>query len=121
MRGPVLLVADDDAGILGLIRRVAASRGLAVETVSNATDLVAAWRAKRGSVVLTDVAMPGPMDGIDAALELRRLDARARVWVMTGDAGSERRAREQGLAFAFRKPFSLRTLVEWLEGLGEGG
>jgi DNA-binding NarL/FixJ family response regulator len=83
--GPVrILLADDHAVVLeGLAALIGREPDLViVAQASNGLDAVDLWRTHRPDVALVDLRMPG-LDGVGVIIEIRRLDAAARVIVLT--------------------------------------
>jgi DNA-binding NarL/FixJ family response regulator len=79
-----VLLADDHAVVLeGLAALIGREPDLLiVGQASNGLDAVDLWRTHRPDVALVDLRMPG-LDGIGVITEIRRLDAAARVLVLT--------------------------------------
>jgi CheY-like chemotaxis protein len=63
----------------------------------------------RFDILLTDVRMPGRIDGIELARKVRRAGAASRIVVMSGFAGVEI---EPGLGRFLAKPFSPEKLAQ---------
>ena len=111
--GARILVADDNADMRNYVRRLLGSRW-DVETVSDGEEALAAMRARRPDLVLTDVMMPR-IDGFRLLGEIRN-DHDLRdipVIVLSARAGEE--ARVEGLNAGaddyLTKPFSARELM----------
>ena len=110
---PFILVADDNHDMREYLRAILGERWV-VETVDNGAQALAAARARRPDVLVTDVMMPG-LDGF-GLLRAIRDDGGLRdlpVVVLSAKAGEE--ARLDGLAALaddyIVKPFSSRELV----------
>jgi DNA-binding NarL/FixJ family response regulator len=83
--GPLrVLLADDHAVVLeGLAALIGREPDLViVGQATNGIDAVDLWRTHRPDVALVDLRMPG-LDGIGVITQIRRLDAAARVLVLT--------------------------------------
>jgi len=120
-----ILVVDDEPGILELIRRVLKEANYMVIPSRGGDD---AWGVmERGlpsiDLVLTDIVMPGPIDGIVLANKIRKKYSNLSVLFMTGSlperdkfaAGMDRDRR------LLRKPFSPKELLEFIDShLGKG-
>ena len=114
-----ILVVDDELGILEIVRRVL---GRANYTVIPSRDGDDAWdilERNRPSIdlVVTDIAMPGPIDGIVLANKIRQKYQNLSVLFMTGwlperDKFATGMARDRRL---LRKPFSPRELLEFID------
>ncbi len=59
-----------------------------VGSVATGSDAIEHYRRSRPDIVLMDLQLPG-MSGIDATREIRRLDAHARIMVLTMRHGEE--------------------------------
>jgi CheY-like chemotaxis protein len=112
-RRPLILVADDEPAILGLLSAALAPHGLDVLTVDDGLAAVEAFGRHAGEVdlVLLDVQMPG-LDGPTALAALRGPCPTVRCWFMTGYAEHAPEAlRQLGAERVVPKPFALRELV----------
>jgi CheY-like chemotaxis protein len=122
--GRTILVVDDEPGILDLIQRVLSHAGYNVIT-SRSGD--GAWDViERGQpkidLVLTDIVMPGSMDGFTLADNAGRRYPHLPVLFMTGAVpeSDEKAAAMTQKKLLLRKPFSLKALVEFIDlHLGE--
>lgn len=117
-----ILVADDNPAVLRLVSRVLRQGGFKVLTAGTGQELLNVWVRARGKceIVLSDVQMPGALDGIQACGRIRREDPRARVFLMTGDPGHCARAAASGLKIVLQKPFDLEALRAWSRKLRGG-
>jgi len=122
--GRTILVVDDEPAILDLIQRVLKNAGYNVIT-SRSGDR--AWDViERGQpeidLVLTDIVMPGSMDGFTLAENARRKYTKLPVVFMTGalPESDEKAAAMIKKRLLLRKPFSPKELVEFIDShLGE--
>ncbi len=108
---PRVVLADDNADMRDYVRRLLADRYV-VEVVVDGEEALAAIRAKRPDLVLTDVMMPrldglGLLQTIRADPELRDLP----VILLSARAGEEVEGRTAGADDYLTKPFSARELV----------
>ncbi len=111
--GSRILVADDNSDMRAYVRRLLGSRWQ-VETVADGVQALAAMRARKPDLVLTDVMMPH-LDGFGLLSEVRK-DPELRdlpVIVLSARAGED--ARVEGLDAKaddyLTKPFSARELL----------
>jgi CheY-like chemotaxis protein len=114
---PVILVTDDEPFILQYIRHVLQ---LANYSVITATSVDEAWAILMGQpeidLVLTDIVMPGSMDGLEFATKIHQLDRDLPVLFITG-ALSQTDARTTNITegqVLLRKPFYPKQLVEFV-------
>ena len=108
-----ILVADDNADMRDYLTRLLSERW-SVETASDGLTALAAIHARRPTLVLTDVMMPG-LDGFELLREIRR-DPGTRnipVIMLSARAGEESRIEgfEAGADDYLVKPFSARELM----------
>ncbi|PWT81960.1 MAG: hypothetical protein C5B58_09015 [Acidobacteria bacterium] len=117
--GWTILVVDDEPGILELIRRVLKHANYAVIASRSGDDAWDFIEQGRTSVdlVLTDIVMPGPIDGIVLASKIRQKYRNLSVSFMTGSL-PERDKLATGMGRDKRlltKPFSPKELLEFVD------
>jgi putative two-component system response regulator len=96
-RRPRVLVVDDEEGVRSFLRRLLAADGYDVELAQDGSSSLARIAASPPDVVLLDVNMPGPLDGLDVCRRLRD-DARTRLTpVLIITAGHQRELRLQSI------------------------
>ena len=87
MTGPALVhVVDDDQGVRDSLAFLLQSAGFAVRTYDSAAAFLAVAEGLASGCVLTDVRMPGGMDGLALQRHLAALGSGLAVVVMTGHA-----------------------------------
>lgn len=103
-----VLVVDDDTQIQVLLKEALERRHYDVSIEPHAEGALSALRAERYDVVLMDVRLPG-MSGLDAIDEIRKLDHRTPVIVMTahGTRDTAIEAVRRGAYDYCRKPFRI--------------
>jgi len=115
-----ILLVEDDALSLKLMREVLHARGFTTEGVSEGASVLAHVLSQRADLVIMDIGLPG-MDGVEATKQLRNhpLTERLPVVAVTAYAmpEDERRVREAGCDAFFTKPLVLRDLVAEVERL----
>jgi CheY-like chemotaxis protein len=107
---PNVLVVEDEVMVRALIAETLRDAGCAVTEAATADEAVRALRAKAvPDVMITDVKLPGAMNGVELAACARRAQPRMKVIVTSGHAaaGDTRHVADAFLA----KPFELRQLV----------
>jgi CheY-like chemotaxis protein len=115
---PLILVADDEPSILQYIKHVLQ---LADYRVVTATTVEEAWKILRQQqteieLVLTDIVMPGSIDGQKLAERIHQLDPCLRVSFITG-AWSETDPRTAMMVekqLLLRKPFFPKELIDFV-------
>jgi len=113
-----LLIVEDDWLIAAEIEASVQAAGFRVAgTAVSADEAIALAERHRPDLVLMDIRLLGPRDGIDAAIEIRqRLDIPSLfVSAHQNDPGTGARARAARPLGWVAKPFSARQLVEAVE------
>jgi DNA-binding response OmpR family regulator len=117
--GRTILVVDDEPAILNCVRRVLEQANYNVITSdcgNHAYEIIERGQPKI-DVVLTDIVMPGSIDGFTLAAKIRRIDLNLPVLFITGalaeDDESAARLAEKKLML--RKPFFPKQLVEFVD------
>jgi DNA-binding NtrC family response regulator len=106
-----ILVVDNDADMVALLRRHLEGEGWSVTAVTGGEDAQTALGREEYTVVLTDLVME-PVDGLAVLREAQRVQPRARVILMTafGSLESAIDAMRQGAYDYLTKPFKLPEL-----------
>jgi len=111
----LILVADDDADILLLVKAVLERLGHEVVAVGDGSEALASARARKPDLAVLDITMPA-LDGLEV---LRRLRADAEtsdlpVILLTARAqeADVRHGFASGASAYVKKPFSPRELAE---------
>lgn len=111
-RSGTVLVVEDDPSVLDITSFLLASEGYHVLTAASAAEALIEIRTHPDiGLVLTDMNMPGDMDGVDLVRELRRRGNGVRCVVVSGDA-LHANERLNGLAPFLAKPYERRTLLK---------
>jgi DNA-binding response OmpR family regulator len=117
IRPPRILVVDDEAPILDLVRGYLERDGFEVATAADGPAGLAAVRATRPDVVILDVMLPG-LDGVEVCRQLRTFSS---AYVLMLTARGEEIDRIMGLTVGaddyLVKPFSPRELVARVKAL----
>jgi len=108
---PRILVVDNDADMVALLRRHLETEGWAVTGVTGGEDAQTALGREEYAVVLTDLVME-PVGGLDVLREAQKVQPRARVILMTafGSLESAIDAMRHGAYDYITKPFKLPEL-----------
>ncbi|WP_341485796.1 ATP-binding protein [Thioclava sp. GXIMD4215] len=111
-----LLLVDDDADHLALLRRILAPLGFQVVVAQNGAEALRLAPALRPDLAVLDITMPG-MSGWEVAARLRALDPEMRVVMLSGNA-HDSQAEGAGLQDGFlSKPVDLDALLAEIGGL----
>lgn len=114
--GKTVLLVEDNADVAAVVVPVLERLGCRVIHMARADAALArlAERPGEADLVLTDVVMPGPMDGLALAREVRSRHPSLKLLVMTGYAEQIDAIAAQGLP-VLPKPFSPRSLADALD------
>jgi CheY-like chemotaxis protein len=82
-RGPSVLIVDDDAQILNLLRAVLEGEGYRVEATRDGKQALALVTNACPDIVITDLVMPG-MEGIELIRRMRKSAADLKIVAMSG-------------------------------------
>jgi CheY-like chemotaxis protein len=115
---PLILVADDEPSILQYIEhvlQVANYRVITVTTVEEAWKIVQCQQTEI-ELVLTDIVMPGSIDGQDLAKRIQQLDPALPVVFITGALSEtdDRTAMMVEKQLLLRKPFFPQQLIDFV-------
>lgn len=118
-----VVVADDDADILALVKIAVAKADMELlEAATNGTDALAAIQRHKPDLALLDVSMPG-MTGLEVTTAVRADEDLAGALVFILSAAVDQTAVDAGFAAGadayMTKPFSPRTLAAQLTALVE--
>jgi CheY-like chemotaxis protein len=112
--GEPILIVDDNAVNLKLMRVLLAGEGYTVRTAIDADEALAVLREFRPRLILMDLQMPG-MDGLELTRHLKKDHALADIIVVALTAyamkGDEGKALEAGCDGYITKPIDTRTLA----------
>ena len=115
-----ILVADDEEGIVATMRLILENFGYEVHVAYNGMEAVTIAERFRPNLLLTDVMMP-VMDGVDAALAIRKMLPECAVLLLSGSAQVVdllSKARAQGIHFELlAKPVHPSEIIERIEEL----
>jgi two-component system phosphate regulon response regulator OmpR len=116
-----VLVAEDDADVRSVVRRVLARLGHEVHDVDDGTAALRLLGAMRFDLVITDVYMAA-LDGIELLERMQQQGHTVPVVVMSGGGFKSRQyvlkmAEECGAAAVLEKPFTLNELRAALDPL----
>jgi DNA-binding response OmpR family regulator len=119
---PLVLIADDDADILALVRVRLERSGFTVISAHNGTEALALASSRNPDVAIFDVSMPG-LSGVEVTKRLRETDIDVPVILLTARAlDSDVEAGALAGADAYlTKPFSPQELEVRVRALINGG
>ena len=122
-RGEVIVVAEDDALLRHTVGEALRMQGYVVETAANGHAALGLLRTlPRVDLLLTDIMMPGGMNGIELARAARGLSAGLRIMFASGFSDKDMLAQWPETLDVVNKPFSLDELCGRVGArLREGG
>ena len=114
---PVVLAVEDEPLILMLVVDMIRDAGFDPLSASNADEAISIFERRDDiKIVLTDISMPGSMDGIKLAQAVRGRWPPIRIIVTSGFSGSEQKLLPEGSQF-IPKPYSAGQISDALHSL----
>lgn len=113
-----ILVIDDEQSIRNLLDTLLRRKGYDVVLAENGPKGLDLFRREHPDVIVLDLKMPG-MDGLTVLQQVRSLDPRKPVIILTGGgtAEAEQQVRALGVTEYVEKEFSLHLLGDALKRL----
>jgi DNA-binding response OmpR family regulator len=112
---PLVLIADDDADILSLVRAVLERAGNEVVSVGDGAQALASVTERKPDLAVLDISMP-EVDGLEVLRRLRADSATSELPVVLLSARAQeadvKLGFELGASAYVKKPFSPRELAE---------
>ncbi len=114
-----ILVVDDEPSLRLLMNFHLKMRGFSVLAAEDAVSALTILEKQDVDLIISDIRMPGTMDGIDLVEAQRKKKPEQKVILMTGYTLDKRfeRAQEVGVIHCLRKPFELMELETALSQL----
>ena len=115
---PLLLVVDDEQGILDVVGRFARRAGFDVVACSNGQEAVSQMQVRRADLVMVDLRMPD-VGGLDVLRAIRDTDPHCQAVLMTGYASVDTavEAIKLGAMDYLSKPLDFVRLEHLLAGV----
>jgi CheY-like chemotaxis protein len=116
-KGRMILVVDDEPFILQYVGKVLRQASYQVVTAGNGDQAWSILEQKEIHLVLTDIIMPGALDGLALAQKIREKHLRIPVLFITGAVpdGDDRTVELVSNGFLLRKPFFPKQLLDFIE------
>lgn len=113
---PKILIIDDDEMQLQLQRTFLTDGGYTVFSTADGPQGILLYKTHHPDLVLLDIGLPS-VSGIEVLKEIRQLDQKAKVIVITGYASVESAvlAIREGAWDYVKKPFDINVLVKKIE------
>ena len=114
-----ILIVDDEPGWRELLSYELTPRDYEIVSANNASEGLACLAHRSFDLVITDVRMPGQMDGIDLIAAHRRTNSSQKVIFITGYATDEKleKALKFGCCRCLKKPFDIDQLFHEIQSL----
>jgi len=112
MTRPLVLIVDDEAGILATLGGILTDNGFEVATTASGAEALDLYRDRGPEVVFLDVWLPD-RDGLETLQTLREIDPRATIIMISGHgtAATAVRAIKMGAFDYLEKPLSYEQVV----------
>ncbi|MEO8276326.1 MAG: UDP-3-O-acyl-N-acetylglucosamine deacetylase [Thermoanaerobaculia bacterium] len=112
MASPLVLIVDDEAGILTTLGGILTDNAFDVVTTASGAEALDLYRERRPAVVFLDVWLPD-RDGLETLQTLRELDPAATIIMMSGHgtAATAVRAIKMGAFDYLEKPLSYEQVL----------
>ena len=110
LRDIEVLLVEDDPHLNQLVGDMLEEQGSTVRRASSADAGLQLFEKHPIGAVLSDMVMPGEMDGLDLARRLRRLRPDVPIVLMTGYSAAAGSAAKEGF-HVLRKPFRMEALA----------
>jgi DNA-binding NtrC family response regulator len=115
---PLVVVIDDEQGILDVVSRFAQRAGYEAITCASGRDAITRLQERRADLVMVDLRMPD-LGGLDVLRAIREIDPRCQAVLMTGYASVETavEAIKLGATDYLSKPLDFARLEQLLAGV----
>ncbi len=115
-----IVYLEDNLPNQSLVERVASSNSHEVLTYPTAEDALHHLETDNPDLVLVDVSLAGPMDGLSFVREVRKNGLDLPIIAITSEA-SALECMEAGCDAHFIKPVSVQALYDMIESYAQGG
>jgi DNA-binding NtrC family response regulator len=117
---PMLIVVDDEQGILDVVSRFARRAGFDVMACSGGREAIALLQTRHADVAMVDLRMPD-IGGLDVIRAIREIDPRCQAVLMTGYAAVDTavEAIKLGAMDYLSKPLDFARLEQLLTAIRE--
>ena len=118
-----ILLVDDEAGVLDLVRTTLETCGYTIDTAASSQEAMAKVRANEYTMVILDLLLPD-MNGFLLSQEIRRVRPGLgnRILFISGILFGQSTVEQLGTIGAgfLSKPFQLRALIEAVDKISQG-
>ena len=119
MKNIKILVVDDEPSLRQVLMFELKFHGHVVFEAEDGQSALEALEKQEVDLIISDLRMPGDLDGIDLVEAYRKKKPDQKVILMTGYALDEsfEKARKAGIVHCLRKPFELKELESTISQL----
>lgn len=111
-----ILVIDDNAGIVEIIRRALEMQGHTVKTSTHGRDTLELFDSFDPALLITDIILPD-VDSIDTITECRRLRPKMKIIAISGNGHLLSVAEKHGVDKVLPKPFGPSQINEMVRSV----
>jgi DNA-binding response OmpR family regulator len=110
---PVILIIEDDHVIRGIVEEALSDGGFQPAIAASAEEALTLLRGNQGKyrALVTDINLPGKLDGWEVARQAREIDPAFPMIYMTGDSADQWAANGVPNSILLQKPFAPAQLV----------
>ena len=116
----LILVVDDDFADRETLREILEDKGYRVATARDGSEAILMVRGKHYDIIFLDVRLPD-MNGVETYEQVKEIDPRATVIMMTGYSEKElvERAVSQGAYTCIYKPYEMGEVIALVEDIAK--
>jgi two-component system, cell cycle sensor histidine kinase and response regulator CckA len=108
-----ILLVEDDAAMRNVLRKVLEKAGYQIQVAASGDEALEVWKehASKFDLLLTDIVMPGDVDGKELAQRLQsELPELKMIFMSGGEPYNGEKGQSHG--YFLQKPFSVKKLTE---------
>lgn len=112
-----ILVVDDSGLIRTVLKNFVKKEGHDVIEAEEGKIAIEKYKTEKPALVFMDILMPNGMDGLSAAAEIKKIDPKAKIVMVTSvrEAEEMNKAKALGIQDYLNKPFSKEEITNMLK------
>jgi len=116
----LILVVDDEFGDRETLKMILEDKGYRVATARDGAEAIEMVKSRHYNIIFLDVRLPD-MNGVETYEQVRKIDPRATVIMMTGYTEEDlvKRAITQGAYTCIYKPFNMERVIALVEDIAK--
>lgn len=116
----LILVVDDQFGDRETLKAILEDKGYRVATARDGTEAIQMVEERHYDIIFLDIKLPG-MDGVDTFEQVKKIDPKAAVIMMTGYTEEDllKRAVSGGAYTCIYKPFDMEKVIGLVEAIAK--